>query len=320
MQSKELKNVSESFKITKNRYKNSKTEKTNFDFLGLKLDDPKTLEFLCNGLDPENLSLDKARDINRAVKTKIFKKMVDSDFEFLVGEIKINLPFIKKEDLETSKFSQINLFDFIQPKPGITETQFSNYLNGLLHQYGIITEKNVPKSIEFYTKGRTNFGCHSCCYKLVQRHLESNDFDQHNPNLNFNAVLSIFGELCLQFGIIELERDGYLIESPMLHYLSILVDTSEEFREFVYECVDEVREMLEDTFNFESVIRIYGRVKETPLMLYKLFLVMVLELEYTNKFFLFGYEVLARIVLYSEFESINNFLGVRFAIFGKIEL
>ena len=49
--------------------------------------------------------------------------------------------------------------------------------------------------------------------------------------------------------------------------------------EFVYECVDEVRGMLEDTFDFQSVIKIYGKVKETPLLLYKLFLVMVLELE-----------------------------------------
>lgn len=234
--------------------------------------------------------------------------MLETDFDFYNGEIKMDLPYINKEDLETSKFSQLNLYNYFHHRK--KDLYHSNYLKGMFYQYGIVHKKNLEKALEHYEKGAKIFGCHSCCFKLAQRHLESTEFDDHNPSLDFNQVLRIMGNLWFEFGIIELESKNMEIKSPMLKYLGILMDTSQEFRSFVYGCVQDCQMLLKDTFNFKKISEIYLKVINDRLVLYKIFLMMVLEMDYTNQYFLYSYEVLVKLSLYTEFKKINTFIGV----------
>lgn len=266
-------------------------------------------EFLCSGLDLECLTLEKTRHTNRMIKRKLFQKILDQDFDFYTGEIKINLPYINKEDLETSKFSQMNLHEFFHHRS--KDLYQSNYLKGMFYQYGIVYKKDLDKAITHYERGAKKFGCHSCCFKLAQRHLESTEFDDHEPSLDFKKVLTIFGELWFNFGIIELEGRNLEIKAPMLEYLGILMDTSQEFRKFVFTCIQDCQYLLQDLFNFKKIQEIYSKILKNRSILYKICLMLVLEMDYTNQFFLYSYEIIVKLSLYTEFKKLNSFLGVR---------
>lgn len=78
-----------------------------------------------------------------------------------------------------------------------------NYYLGLMHEYGIETEKDPQQAYNFYLKGATTDYDHLCAAKILLFHLEPSKLNHELPDYDIKRALTIVFNTFLYNGIFE---------------------------------------------------------------------------------------------------------------------
>ena len=125
-------------------------------------------------------------------------------------------------------------------------------------------------------------------------------------------MVDLAGHALLYFGCIEVEKHGKIIQSPILLYLSIILDTHIEFSKYFISEMEIVRNLFSSIPDSGEDNYIQNRIAEDVSILYRILLYLTFETDYTQPQFLFCYEFLRRYSKSSKnaYPSISIFLGV----------
>lgn len=109
-----------------------------------------------------------------------------------------------------------------------------NYYYGLMHEYGIETEKDLQQAYNFYLKGATTEYDHMCAAKILLFHLEPSKLNQELPDYDIKRALTTVLDVFLHNGIFEVYTPKIKI-MDLLYIFYLQMDLSILLREYVIE-------------------------------------------------------------------------------------
>lgn len=158
------------------------------------------------------------------------ENVFNEKFLFHSKEIVIEDGSFDINSIKDSKETQRILDDFIQKNPKGSYTQ---YISGIYFEKAIKGSNSIKEAIEHFQRGFEHNFCHYCTVKLLRMNLETMELNNSTISQNFEKAFDICGYILSNSGIFfYIDKDEY--SSPLLYYISVMMDIYREFREFVY--------------------------------------------------------------------------------------
>lgn len=278
---------------------------------GFQVCNQKINSWLTGGLNDKHVSLEALRTIGANLGVGKKDKLIEDYGTVLEQDGEYSFPYITKHDLETSKHSQKYLEDLSK----ITDRNFYAYfLQGMFYETGIVYTKDKKKALELFTRGYKHYGCQSSAVKIFHLMLDQNENIYTSEENIFDYMIGVFGEVVLKYGIIEIEGKDYEFRSPLLHYFSVMLDTSIDFQNYFFQVLSQIKEIYSKVWNSDRSIKAVDIFKTNKNILYKLLLLILFEVDYSERYFVESISVLNELRKFDEYKELNSFVGVSIEI------
>lgn len=192
--------------------------------------DKKILEVLNNSEGPMDQSLEDFKNQKKHKFKTDIELIFNEKFLFHSKEIVIDEDSFDINMIKDSKETQKILDEFILRNP---KGSYSHYITGLYNEKGIKGSNSIKEAIECYQRGFEHNFCHFCTLKLLRMNLETMELNQSTLSMNLEKAFEICGYIFSNSGVFfYIEKDHHA--SPLLYYISVMMDIYREFREFIY--------------------------------------------------------------------------------------